>query len=91
MRLASQTFGRRLKAIRRDRGFTQAELAALIGRSKQSVSAWENSVCDVRLIAVEKCAAALECKVKDLLAPLDKPCRAARRHGFGCSSDYSSK
>ena len=73
MRLSSSTFGRRLKSIRRDRGFTQAEVGEAIGKSKQTISAWENNLCEIRLGDAETCASALSCHLKDLLAPLDKP------------------
>ena len=72
MKLASETFGRRLRAIRRDRGFTQAELGALVGRSKQLISAWECGNHEIRLGDAERIAVALHCRLEDLLAPLDK-------------------
>jgi transcriptional regulator with XRE-family HTH domain len=73
VKLVSDTFGRRLKAIRRARGLTQAELAALVGKSKQSISAWEHGHGGVRLIDAEIIAIALGCRLKHLLATVDAP------------------
>jgi transcriptional regulator with XRE-family HTH domain len=74
MKLISATFGRRLAAIRKDRGLTQAELAAAIGVSRQRVASWENGGPDwVDIVFVRRCARALRCRVKDLAAPAGTP------------------
>lgn len=39
--MALQGFGNRLRAIRQDRGFTQKQLACLLGVTEQAVSKWE--------------------------------------------------
>jgi transcriptional regulator with XRE-family HTH domain len=73
-RLASETFGRRLAAMRKQRGLSQVELAAAIGRSRQAIRAWENnSNKEVCQSDVKKCALVLRCCTKDLLASLDEP------------------
>lgn len=38
------TIGKRIKALRKERGFTQSELAEMIGVSMQAVSKWETDV-----------------------------------------------
>jgi len=74
MRLASETFGNRLKAIRVQRGLSQVDLSTLVGKSRQTISAWENSIYhDTRLDDVRACAQALHCRTRALLEPLDKP------------------
>jgi transcriptional regulator with XRE-family HTH domain len=47
------TFGRRLAAIRVDRSLTQAELAALIGKSKATIWSWEHELYGIRLADAE--------------------------------------
>ena len=37
-----RTFGQNLRALRAERGFSQEELAALLGTTKQVVSRYEN-------------------------------------------------
>jgi transcriptional regulator with XRE-family HTH domain len=70
----SETFGRRLAAVRRDRKLTQAQLAMYLRVSRQAISRWENSpVAWVIWSEVVKCARILHCRADDLLAPLDAP------------------
>jgi transcriptional regulator with XRE-family HTH domain len=74
MKLISNTFGRRLSAVRIDRGLTQAELGAAIGMYRQLIARWEGGgIYAVDIRAVRKCARVLHCRVKDLSAPLDAP------------------
>jgi transcriptional regulator with XRE-family HTH domain len=74
MRWASETFGRRLAQIRTDRRLTQGQLGVAVGKSKRTISDWENSpFVEIWLGDVAQCARALRCQVKDLLAPVDEP------------------
>jgi transcriptional regulator with XRE-family HTH domain len=74
MKLASDTFGPRLAAIRRNRGLTQAELALAIGVSRQKINVWENGgTAWVDITDVRRCAHALRCRVKDISAPAGTP------------------
>jgi len=67
-------FGRRFAAIREHRGLTQAELAAAIGKSEQTIRAWENMICgQVSLSDLKQCACALRCSVRDLLGLIYDP------------------
>lgn len=73
MRL-STTFGRRLAAIRKHRGLTQAALAYAIGKSRPTINRWESGTAiDIRTGDAESCACALQCRVRDLYAPADAP------------------
>jgi transcriptional regulator with XRE-family HTH domain len=69
-----ETFGRRLTAVRIDRGLTLAELAALIGRTKQTICQWERGgTAEIRARDVTKCARALRCRREVLLVSLVEP------------------
>jgi transcriptional regulator with XRE-family HTH domain len=73
VKFASDTAGCRLAAIRIDRRLTQTELAALVGKSKQTISAWEYGLCEIRLADADRCARLLCFSLRDLLAPVDAP------------------
>jgi transcriptional regulator with XRE-family HTH domain len=73
MRLTSDSVGRRLAAIRTDRGLTQAALAAAIGKSRQCVCHWERGSSDLRMSDLHRLAEALDCRLRDLLAPPEAP------------------
>lgn len=44
MKWASETFGRRLAAIRTDGRLTQAQLGVAVGKSRRTISDWKNSL-----------------------------------------------
>ena len=70
----TDTFGRRLQKIREYRGLTQSELASAIGKSRQTIAAWESADgIDVRRGDVISCAQALRCHLENLLAPVEAP------------------
>jgi transcriptional regulator with XRE-family HTH domain len=74
MRLASASFGRRVAEIRLDRGLTQAEIAAAIGVSRQTVTHWETAArCEIEMRGVRKLARVLRVRVDDLRAPAGTP------------------
>jgi transcriptional regulator with XRE-family HTH domain len=74
MRQTSESFGRRLAQIRKHRHLTQQQLGVAVGKSKRTISEWENSLSvEIWLGDVAQCARALRCQVKDLLAPVDEP------------------
>ena len=67
-------FGRRLAAIRVDRGLTQAELAAAIGESEETIRAREDNIChQVPMSDLKKWARVLRCSVRDLLGLINDP------------------
>ena len=43
-RRKNMTFGEKLSKLRRDAGYTQEQLAELLGVSRQSVSKWESDI-----------------------------------------------
>ena len=73
IKLSSKTHGRRLAAIRKNRGWTQAKLGAAIGKTRDTIWAWENNRCDIRVADAERCAFVLGCWLHDLLAPVEEP------------------
>jgi transcriptional regulator with XRE-family HTH domain len=74
-------FGRRLTAIREHRGLTQAELAAAIGKSEQTIRAWENIICpQMPLSDLKQCGRALRCSVRELLGLIYDPISPARQN-----------
>jgi transcriptional regulator with XRE-family HTH domain len=81
VKLTSDTFGRRLAAIRQDRGLTQAQLGAVVGKSQQTICAWEHgATIDIATGDVTKCARALRCRRADLLDFPEAPIPAAPSH-----------
>ena len=42
--MAKETFGQRLSRIRKEKGFTQNEIADKVGVTSQAVSKWENDL-----------------------------------------------
>lgn len=62
-----ETFSERLKKLRKDRGWTQDELARLVSTNNTAISAMELGNRDPRLSEIIKLAAALDCTPMDLL------------------------
>lgn len=59
-------FGRRLKALRREKGLTQEDLAKAINRSASLISSLERGVDAPSFETLEELARALEVPVRDL-------------------------
>lgn len=70
--------GRRITEIREDRGLTQVALAAAINVSKYMVFHFEHGQTRIAVEYLEKLAAALQCKMKELRAPAGSPFRKQR-------------
>ena len=73
VKMTSAAFGHRLAAIRKHRGFSQAELAAAMRKSNRTISAWENALIGITPDDVTKIAYALRSGYADLLAPPGAP------------------
>lgn len=74
MRLSVADFAHHLRAIRLSRGLTQVELSIAIGRHRHTVAHWESGQnFRIRYEDVKKCAKALRCRVRDLIAPKEAP------------------
>jgi transcriptional regulator with XRE-family HTH domain len=69
---AGELFGARLREVRLNRGLSQQELAERVGIPQPHVSAMESGVKFPNLLTVLRLAAALECKVTDLVRVFDK-------------------
>jgi transcriptional regulator with XRE-family HTH domain len=69
-----------LAVIREDRGLTQAEFAAAIGESEETIRAWENDICHhVPMSDLKKWARVLRCSVRDFLGLTCDPIPPAPR------------
>ena len=66
--------GNKIKEVRKSKGITQKELAAILGVTPQAVSQFERSDPDRFTIAtLQNIATALECKVDDLISKGSSP------------------
>lgn len=68
---AGELFGARLREVRLKRGLSQQELAERVGIPQPHVSAMESGVKFPNLLTVLRLAAALECKVTELVRVFD--------------------
>jgi len=69
---AGELFGARLREVRLKRGLSQQELAERVGIPQPHVSAMESGVKFPTLLTVLRLAAALDCKVTNLVRVFDK-------------------
>jgi transcriptional regulator with XRE-family HTH domain len=67
-----ELFGARLRELRLKRGLSQQALAERVGIPQTHVSAMEVGIKFPNLLTVLRLAAALECKVTDLVRVFDK-------------------
>jgi transcriptional regulator with XRE-family HTH domain len=75
--LGGETIGDRVARIRKERGFTQAELAAKVGIIQTIVSAIEKGALKLSGEMASRFAVALEVSTDDLLMPVKKRSRTA--------------
>jgi len=68
---AGELFGARLREVRLKRRLSQQELAQRVGIPQPHVSAMESGVKFPNLLTVLRLAAALECKVTELVRVFD--------------------
>ena len=73
-------FGRRLKALREERGIQQGHLAKAVGVSRQSMSSYESGRYSPDIIVLQKMAENLGCSTDFLLGLADYPTYEA--HGW---------
>ena len=72
--------GANLRAMRKKRGLTQAELAEAIGKSNRAVSNWETGLRDIDTEVLKEIARVLQCDIADLLrddSPIAVPTKKA--------------
>ena len=65
----SQRLGRRLRALREDRGFSQRDLAALVGMSSPQLSKIEKGKSDLRFSTVQTLLRAVGANLDDISGP----------------------
>lgn len=61
--MALEGFGKRLKAVRQDRGYTQKQLAAALGVTEQAVSKWERESSYPDIPMIDGLSTVLECSL----------------------------
>lgn len=61
--MALEGFGNRLKAVRQDRGYTQKQLAAVLGVTEQAVSKWERESSYPDILMLDGLSNVLECSL----------------------------
>lgn len=66
-----QTNGSPIARLRMERGLTQAQLAERVGVALQQISRWETGGRNPGAKSLVKLAAALGCRIEDLLAQTD--------------------
>ena len=71
MDLFLNEFGRKIKNLRKSKGYSQEKLAELIGVSTNSVSAWENGHSFIKKSSLKKLCNALGITESDLLDTSD--------------------
>ena len=62
----------RLKVLRAERDWSQAQLADLLDVSRQTVNALETGKYDPSLPLAFKIAALFQCKIEDIFLPFEK-------------------
>lgn len=72
MKSAGEVFGRRMKEIRQKRGLTQVELSQRSGFTQARVSELEHGSRMPNLVTILRIAAALDCKVAELMSIFDE-------------------
>ena len=65
----SENIGKRIAALRKERGYTGEALAERLHVSAQAVSKWENAKCLPETAILPALAQALECSIDSLLRP----------------------
>jgi transcriptional regulator with XRE-family HTH domain len=69
---AGEVFGQRMKEIRQKRGLTQVELSQRSGFTQARVSELEHGSRMPNLVTILRIAAALDCKVAELMSIFDE-------------------
>lgn len=60
-----QKFGKRIRKLREEKGFSQEKLAELCGLHRTYISTVELGKRNISLVNIEKIANALSCQIKD--------------------------
>ena len=65
--MAKETFGQRLSRIRKEKGFTQNEIADKVGVTSQAVSKWENDLASPDIDILLKLSEIFDISIDELL------------------------
>jgi transcriptional regulator with XRE-family HTH domain len=76
-----EEIGKRIEMIRKDRGMRRTDLAKAIGVSKSAIFRYEHGHTQLGFEQLERLADALNCRLRDLIAPLDAALPRMRFHG----------
>lgn len=68
-----ETFGQRLRQLRKNRGLTQVRLAEQVSSSQRAICSYEQDRTDPPLYVIPKLADALDVTVEDLLGLNGRP------------------
>lgn len=63
----NKAISRNIKAIRTQRGLTQADMARLLNVSHRTYIKMENNPSELKIVKVKKIASVLKCNVNDFL------------------------
>ncbi len=67
-----ENLGEKIKALRQEKGFTQPQLAKLVGVSNGIISIWENNINEPKATYIKKLALVLEVSADYLLNITDE-------------------
>jgi transcriptional regulator with XRE-family HTH domain len=73
-------FGQRLALLRKEKGYSQEKLAAMLGTTRPNIAYYERSAKNPTLDFIQRCADALEVTVADLIGD-GEAAPAARKRG----------
>jgi transcriptional regulator with XRE-family HTH domain len=59
-----QSFAERLRALRKEKGWTRKELAKKIGVDASTIKLWETEVCEPRMKALQRLAQIFQCSME---------------------------
>ena len=68
--MAKETFGQRLSRIRKEKGFTQNEIADKVGVTSQAVSKWENDLASPDIDILLKLSEIFDISIDELLGKM---------------------
>lgn len=66
-----KNLGETIKALRLEKGYSQPQLAKLVGVSNGIISAWENNINEPKATYIKRLACVLETSADDLLGLSD--------------------
>ena len=91
--MSNLKIGNKIKAKRRERNFTQEELASMLGVTKAAVSKWENEESYPDIMLLPQIAQLFHMTMDDLFdfSSNDKPLVVVNEYHFGLSLETVDK